>query len=315
MDKRLANAGASADVIARVKNQFFNINDTFGMVNYLNMDSTNSTLSAVTLLNYHTACGGDQSYSPQFSICTTNITNHKHASVVASYMSDGTSSSIALKKVLVRQQGDIADLSWTYLALKTILGGDISTTILPETIPGSVSTILWWSSVNLQGISPAFLDVGIEAMYTLVLRAGMQRTYPIKHDFCTQNVADESFVVLTISSSGYTYGMCFVIGELLILFLCLVFCIPRFIQQQPISPAIRVTNDYTYFILMLTGPFTATILSENKSSVVTDDIWNKFDVPVRIGETIHTKEDPEQGVIVVDRPKFVSNLVRGKKYC
>jgi hypothetical protein len=143
----------------------------------------------------------------------------------------------------------------------------------------------------------------------------MQRIYSIEHEFCTQNVADTSSIILSMTNPGYLFGMCFVVGEIIMLFLCILFCIPRFIQPQPISPAIRVTNDYTYFILMLTGPFTSTILSESKSSVVTDDIWNKFDIPVRIGESILTKEDPEQGVIVVDRPKFVSNLVRGKKYC
>jgi hypothetical protein len=170
LNAELGLTGVPDKTIDAMKSALINLDQTFGMVNHLSMDAANASITGITLFNYRDACGGQLSNSSQFSMCSTNLRNHNHASIVATYMSDGTSSSIALKKVQIREDLGPANLTWTFAALKAMMGGELSTTILPQTIPGSVNTLMWWSAVNLQGISPPFLEVGVETMYTLILR-------------------------------------------------------------------------------------------------------------------------------------------------
>ena len=117
-----------------------------------------------------------------------------------------------------------------------------------------------------------------------------------------------------MNSFGMVAGIIYVTGQLIINFICLLACIPRFLESNPIGPAIKICRDYTYFILLANGSFTAGILSECKSSVHVDDIWVKMDLFVRVGETIGTKDDPDKGNVTIDRPKFVTNLIKGKRY-
>ena len=147
-----------------------------------------------------------------------------------------------------------------------------------------------------------------------MIDSGFQRTMAFDQTFCTQNVADDTSMVLSLTSFGLLFGCLFVGGQLLINLICLMACVPRLLEVNPVGPAIRICRDFTYLILLLNGSFTAGILSECKSSVHVDDVWVKMDLFVRVGETIGTKDDPEKGCVTIDRPKFVTNLIKGKRY-
>jgi hypothetical protein len=312
-NKDMIEAGIREDHVDEIMAKFNTLGDDLGFVNdiyYLN----ETELGISTVINYRNSCGGTAQNSTPLPVCTTRLFNHRHAEIVASYMSDGSTSSVALKFIKIRKEMELANMTWVHESLVHILGMPIAAHVTPESIPGSVSTLYWWTTVNLQTISPAYLSAGIETMWAMILRVAFQRTLSFEQKTCIQNIPDPTSMVLKMSDFGYIFGLIFVCGELLVNIMCLIACIPRFIEVHPISPAIKINRDYTYFLLLLNGSFTAGILSECKSSVHIDDVWVKMDLNVRIGETIGTRDDPEKGNVTVDRPKFVTNLVRGKRY-
>lgn len=234
---------------------------------------------------------------------------------MAQYMSDGSTSSIALKSVLIRNVLEKGNISWVHKSLMNIMGSNVSTHQLPSIVPGAVNPLLWWSTVNLQEISPPFLAVGIETMFSMLARSGMQRTLRTKQQRCVQNIEDPSLTVLLIKQVGFVCAMIFTFGQLTVNLICWLACIPRFLKRDPIAPAIKVCRDPSYFLLLLNGSFIGGILTEARAFIVlSDEIWGRLDQRVRIGETIATKDDPERGHITMDKPKSVTTLVKGKWY-
>lgn len=45
-----------------------------------------------------------------------------------------------------------------------------------------------------------------------------------------------------------------------------------------------------------------------------NEIWPKLDIVMRVGETISSRDDPEQGQITLDKPKVVTEFCWVKRY-
>jgi hypothetical protein len=148
----------------------------------------------------------------------------------------------------------------------------------------------------------------------MVLKVGITRTYSVSGAQCTQNLQDDTKTTLKISQNGYNIGMVFVCFELVLAVISILGCVPWFIYKDPIIPAIRLVTDRTYFNIMLCKNSTGNLLRMIGSTADRTDIWPKLDMEVRVGENIQTVADPEQGEIIVDKPKLVTQLSWTKCY-
>ena len=104
-------------------------------------------------------------------VCETILHSHHHAKIQMEYMTDGTTASIAQKFVDIREIQNEADLNdWAYFAIKSILGDGVHTYPLPAQVPGMISPILWWATVDLMAIDPAMFEAGMETFFTIAFR-------------------------------------------------------------------------------------------------------------------------------------------------
>jgi hypothetical protein len=229
-------------------------------------------------------------------------------------MTDGTPASIAANRVDVREYGDKANITWMYQALINLLGTPLNVIPLPAAYPGATNSIVWWTTTNMQTMSYAFLAAGIETSWSMISRSAIHRTFTASGQHCTQNVVDPNVFILRISETGYTFGMIFAIGQMIAVALAIGGCVPWIISRVPISPAVRLACDGTYFVMML-GRKLATANTDNlRSSMETDLIWQQLDTIVRVGESKKTTDDPDFGSIVIERPKMVSDFSWTKIY-
>ena len=76
-------------------------------------------------------------------------------------MSENNRQSIVNSIVTAESDLDAANISWIYFGLKNVLGGNISHFNLPQTYPGTVNPLLWWTTSNMQVANPSFVDPGL----------------------------------------------------------------------------------------------------------------------------------------------------------
>ncbi|KAI8916123.1 hypothetical protein EDD86DRAFT_244071 [Gorgonomyces haynaldii] len=279
----LIASGIPSGVVSRMTDAINALQGEFGFANHFYQNTT-----AVT------ACGGrNQSVSPA-TVCKTVFTNHRNAEILVGIMTDGTPASIAVKFVEVRKSGDPADLSWVYVSFINLFGSDVSSYTLPQLYPNAVNPLLWWASNSLQSIS--------ETMFSILLRGAIQRSYSIAPYNCLQNVPDENSVILEMGMLGSAIGIIFVVGQLFCLLVCVLFS------------CIRFALDKTFFYQMVSSSFTGDILRSMPPSGPSGEVWRKMDVRIRIGERIETIEDPEIGIIGMDKPRMITTFIRGKRY-
>ena len=82
-------------------------------------------------------------------------------------------------------------------------------------------------------------------------------------------------------------------------------------REHPVLPA----NDSINFAVHTTK--NGAIMSRIKvlsSNVETGLVWGRLDVVLRVGESTMTADDPERGVLVMDRPRLVTDLSYSKLY-
>jgi hypothetical protein len=96
--------------------------------------------------------------------------------------------------------------------------------------------------------------------------------------------------------------------------ICFVVSMPWFMSEHPIHPAIRLASESVYFSFMVVGHLTPSVSAGVSFAQNVMEVWPKLDNFVRVGEAIHTKEDPEFGKIAIDKPKMVTNFLKGKQY-
>ncbi|KAJ3324754.1 hypothetical protein HDV06_006012 [Boothiomyces sp. JEL0866] len=280
------------------------------MVNYVAQNSSAIVIS--TILTGTNVCTLTDPTEIGYPLCTTTAYDHKTASISITFMTDGTPASIAPRKADILSTGSSSDISWLYAAYVSILEGVQTSTLLPETFKGSINPLLWWTSTNMQSVNPALLSAGIETLFAILGRAGVQRSYSHTSSRCTQSVIDSSSIVLRMSNVGYTIGIIFFTLQLAMVLLSFLGTIPWLLSKDPIYPGIRLVTDHVFFMVMINSTLVA--LFGVNATMDTPLIWTKFDFVVRVGEAIKTRDDPDLGNIIMDKPKFVTNFVKGKSY-
>jgi hypothetical protein len=292
-----------------------------GLVNYIEYNETDNTVVVNTFMANFDLCGGK---GVQFiQSCHTVFSNHTTADVLIEYMTDGTPASIAAKEVWIRNITGEGNMTWVYEALVNILNirdkvesevaqplvGNIT---LPQTVAGITNPLLWWTTPNLIMVDLSLLEAGLETTFTILLRAGMQRTFSTKGDVCVKNVAVGGASVVTMTPDGIKI-VCVIIGfHLLVCLIAIGAYVPWLINEDPILPCIRVLKDNIYFSTLLNSSSINTGFYE-LCNAPSHAMWQAIDLIARIGETIQTVSE-EIGHICMDKPKLVRKLVNGKRY-
>ncbi len=222
--------------------------------------------------------------------------------------------SVTIDKLIIDKYEEPADVSWLYRGLKNLFGANVSSVPLFQIYPGATSPLLWWSTTNRQAVSASILEPGLEATYAFLNRAAMQRSFTTEAELCVETIIIPTQSTAHISEFGEMFGMIFVIGLLVVNVINFVAAVPWFMSENPIHPAIRLASEPTYFSFMVVAHLTANITQGVSTAQNVMEVWTKLDNTIRVGEAIHTKDDPEYGKIAIDKPKMVTNFVKGKQY-
>ena len=292
-------------------NEYNKLNNLDGMASYIQEQPENNRTAVTTLFSGSKVCGG--SNGTLLTVCTTVFNNHNHASIIVTYMTDGTPASIAGKESHVREITGPANLTWMTSALLNIHDGNaFSSYRLPNNFPGALTPLLWWTTPNLLSTDPSLLDAGVETYFAIVLRAGMQRTFSVKGNTCTRNVIAEGYSFVNMAK--YAVGVALFIAsvQLFITILAIAAFIPWFLSEAPIGPGSRIILDNVYFLSLINSSGYIQGFSE-LCNATTFTIWQAVDVVARIGESLTTRAEIV-GHIVLDKPKVVRPLTNGKKY-
>ena len=80
-------------------------------------------------------------------------------------------------------------------------------------------------------------------------------------------------------------------------------------------PAVEVARDNILFSLYAAkNGITYNRMRSMSANMEAGLMWPRLDLVLRIGESFQTRDDPERGLIVMDRPKAVTALSYDKKY-
>ncbi|KAI8913347.1 hypothetical protein EDD86DRAFT_104413 [Gorgonomyces haynaldii] len=309
----LSVAGVDPSIANQMSTLFYSLNNRIGLVNHLELNGT-SNIVVTTLLSGISYCGGTNTSTPTLFVCKTNVFDHYRAVVRNELMTDGSPASIAQKTSTVRSIGAPANMTWLYQAMQSTLSGTFSAIPFPGNIPGTLNPMLWWTSSNLQSFSGSFLEAGLETTFAIILRLSMQRSYSVKGMRCVQNLVSEGYSFVTLKMVGTITGFIFLSGQLLFILLSLAIYSIWFFLNNPVMPGIRMAKEHSYFSLMACSAISNGSVQGIKGVMDSSYMWARLDFPVRIGESIASKEDPDVGYIVVDKPKFVTALKFQRKY-
>lgn len=305
----LVSDGAAAELVSKYDDN----KDALTMINRLEGNEFSVNISTILTRTY--LCGGLNQTIPPLPVCKTVMDRHRVGKIMSTYMTDGTPASIALKRVDVLEEGDAADHVWLYNAFEAILGGSISHKRLPESYPGAMNPFLWWTTANMQAISGAFLEAGLETMWAMIGKVALQRGYTVKGNTCTKNIVEDSIKVFKIESVvSYDLFLAFIIVQFLIQLVGIVFYSFWFNSKVPIASAVRLLDDPVYLTQMMVASNTASRLLPTNSTVDTREMWQPLDKKLRLGESKKSQEDPEYGMLVLDKPQLVTDCSWGKLY-
>ncbi|KAI8909126.1 hypothetical protein EDD86DRAFT_190954 [Gorgonomyces haynaldii] len=310
----LVEAGFPSAKVATVISLTNTLSTAQGMVNTISYDENSKNTTVISLLNSYNICGGTNgSYPP--AVCQTVLSNHRTAEIVSTYMTDGTPASIALKIVDLRSVGDKVDQTWVYQALNNLIGNGVGVGFfeLPSTYPGATNPLLWWATTNMQTVSRTYLSSGIETTFAILMRAAIQRSYSFTATLCPQNVKSLLAVIIRMSSGGYFVGCVFAYAELVICGLSIIATLPWLLSRVPLSPAVKLAKDSVYFRFMISGAIDNGHIRLSQM-METKDYWPRLDVVMRMGESIKTRDDPDTGLLALDKPRMIVGLSDTKMY-
>jgi hypothetical protein len=308
----------TADLLAN----YNDLKDMFGVASYIEKLEAEKQVVITSLLSGSQICGGiDNNLVP---VCTTTFSDHKHANILVEYMTDGTPASIAAKLSEIRYNETHPDLSslsdanvnWLYEALKNIhkddeSDGQFSSVRLPPNVPGALTPLFWWTTPNLIQSDPALLEAGIETYFTILLRAGMQRTFSVRGNFCTKNVEVTDSSKIMMVDYGVAVSLFILISQLILSLCSMLAFLPWLLSHEPIGPAVRMIRENVYFLTLLNGT-TAVGGFDELSNAPSYTIWQNMDVVLRVGESANTLEETI-GHITMDKPKTVRSMANGRK--
>ena len=176
------------------------------LINHLALNHTEEMFHITTAVLNTQLCGGFQISA--VPICKTKISNHRHAVIMMEYMTDGVSNSIAQKAAHIRENLGEADLNiWAYAAFQNMLGEGVQKIVVPTQVPGSLSTLLRWTSTDLMSIDPVLIEAGLETCFAVLFRAGIQRTYNTEGGVCTRNIIDDTKTILYMKDYGVSSAL------------------------------------------------------------------------------------------------------------
>ena len=286
----------------------------YGLVNYIYQNDTDS-VSITTMLSGYNICGGNDFVNAPVTVCQTRLFDHLNMNLKAEFMTDGVPSSLALKRSSVISQGSTGNITWVKNALEKLLDGPVATIKMPKMVPGCENPLMWWATTNMQFLSYPWLGGGIETAFGILLRAGMQRTFKGRATNCVEVISDHASFLLRIQETGYTILKFFAVAHLLLSILGFLAAVPWFISRVPISPGVRLMGSRTYFLMMIGKRIAVGANADGLwSNMESAAIWPILDAVLRIGESKKTADDPDIGIIVLDKPKLVSELSWGKSY-
>jgi hypothetical protein len=297
-----------------VMNDFFtNISSSYArraMVNYIELNQDKVSMTITTALTGFYLCGGLRTSS--FPVCRTKMANHKRVLALMEYMTDGTPASIAQKHVELREYVSDADFGWAHQAMLNLIGEGVQTFDLPSTVPAMLNPMMYWTSSDLLAVDPTLFEPGVETLFAILSRAAIQRSYSTYGTSCTKSVVDSKSSVIYIQGYGYTITIIALILQLLATAIAILAFIPWIVSSVPSGPAMRALLENAYFTALLADSNLGDGL-KGLSNAPSHAIWQTLDRDVRIGEAIGTQDD-EIGHITMDKTKFVTPLINGRRY-
>ena len=162
--------------------------------------------------------------------------------------------------------------------------------------------MLWMLSENMHDASIGLLEPGMETTVALMLRAAIQRSYTVSGGFCTQNIVDPETVTIVIDSYGLSMAVFWITFQLILNMVALISYIPWLLSRNPILPAVQAAQDPMIFSLLSSkNAITTSRMNSMPPNIDENLMWPKLDIVLRIGESILTAEDPERGVVLMDK--------------
>ncbi|KAJ3218779.1 hypothetical protein HDU67_004027 [Dinochytrium kinnereticum] len=269
----------------------------------MNLTNNDTDLTIRTVHGNVPNCGGF--YSEMMPICTTAITKLRNSQVLATFLTDGTTASIALvnSEFIQLEEVQTAQMSSIATALSGMMEqGQVYST--PSITPGMMNTLMYWTSSNLISVDPSLYDAGIETHVAILLRAAIQRFFQTRGSSCPRRVdsVDTAFVSFEAWSS-YSVLIGAVVQLIFSLFALGLGC-TWLLLKNPITPGLRALSDPSYFLTLLSdSTFTTNLVgTANAQEHV---LWQNLDVVVKIGESVDTTGEPV-GRIRMDTVKMYS---------
>ena len=285
----LEEAGLPVEISADMKARADSLSDRYQATSMVNhVKRTAEGVSLFTILANTPLCGGRSMKS--YPVCKTTFSNHRHCTVEMRYMTDGTPASIAQENVKIREIGEPANIDWVYSAMVSILGNQTADYELASTVPGVVNPLMYWTTSDLLSINPSLFEYGLETTFTILLRAGMQRTFNHQGNKCTRNVVLPQDSSLTIQKYGLQTVQAMLSLQLIFTAIAIIAFLPWLLAESPIGPAVRAVHESIYFTALLADSnFSENI--RNLCNAPTFAIWQGLDTIVRVGEAVETVDE------------------------
>ncbi|KAJ3098510.1 hypothetical protein HDU97_003966 [Phlyctochytrium planicorne] len=270
-----------------------------------------SSFTSVFVLGGTIACGGFS--DAVASVCSVEFSELKDVVVRSTFLTDGTTASIALSKSESIGIADIQDLNPDDMifAMDAMIPKGTANS-LPATIPGMLSPLLYWTSTDLLSINPAYLSPGMETTISILLRAGIQRTFDSTGLQCPRFISRGDMTKVKMKGWGYATLFISAVIQLIFSFLALGLAMHWLWNKHPITPALRALRDPTYFMTLLAdSPFCVNLVGTANAPPYV--FWQSLDLIVKIGESVDTLSEPI-GHIKMERAKLVRSLANGRLY-
>jgi hypothetical protein len=256
-------------------------------------------ISMNIILGNTQVCGG---YSAELiPICTTRIYDTKDVEVASTYLTDGTTASIALVKqeqVSINPTKTVTFESISFAYTSLMKKG--VTYPLTGFAPGIINSLLYWTTSDILAINPGLLEPGIETTVAMLLRGGIERTFSAKGSDCPRlPVVRDDQCIMYLTDWGRAAVYISGVVQILFSIFALVLASTWFWNTTPLGPAINIIQDPTYFFTMLCeSPFASSLqFTANAQRHV---IWQTLDTVVKVGESVDWVDEPV-GKIKMDR--------------
>jgi hypothetical protein len=166
----------------------------------------------------------------------------------------------------------------------------------------------------MQAMGFAYLEAGLETTWAMIARIALQRSYTVKGNTCLSSVISEHVTFFIRAQDKVNLFVAFIVIEFFAQLLAFLAYVPWLRAANPCAPGIRFIEDDVYLSQMvIKSPHASRFLSAN-ATMDTREMWQGFDKKVKIGESKKSQEDPEFGLLVLDKPQLVTNLTWGKLY-